>query len=342
MHRKLALAILSDVHYAGDAERQRGDFCVRQLSNPVQRIAVKLYRHYFWMRDPFAHNALLGQFVEQCRGVDAAIANGDYSCDSGFVGVSDEAAFSSAAECLETLRRGFGPAFHATVGDHELGKKPLGANVGGLRVRSFVRGERELGLSPFWTLEYGNYVLMGITSTLAALPVYEGEALPEENGAWSELRQEHIERLRREFASLRPYQRVLLFCHDPTALPFLWKEKEIREKLPQVERTIIGHLHSNIVLFKSRIFAGCPAITFMGHTVGRLSTALREARLWKPFNVLLCPSLAGIELLKDGGYLTAELDPSGVKPARFQLHRMGRTSPIKAESASRCDRSARR
>ena len=63
-----------------------------------------------------------------------------------------------------------------------------------------------------------------------------------------------------------------------------------------------------------------PAVRFLGHTAQRLSMALREARLWKPFNVLLCPSLAGIELLKDGGFYTAELDLSGQQPARFNFH----------------------
>ena len=49
-------------------------------------------------------------------------------------------------------------------------------------------------------------------------------------------------------------------------------------------------------------------------------TALHEARLWRPFHVRLCSALAGIELLKDGGYCTIELDPEARHPARFRFH----------------------
>jgi len=71
------------------------------------------------------------------------------------------------------------------------------------------------------------------------------------------------------------------------------------------------------------LLAGMPPIRFLGHTVQRLSTALSEARQWRPFHVRLCPALAGIELLKDGGYWTAELDPEARQPARFRFHRLG-------------------
>jgi hypothetical protein len=112
----------------------------------------------------------------------------------------------------------------------------------------------------------------------------------------------------------------LLFCHDPTALPFLWREEAVRNRLPQLEQTIIGHLHSNLVLWKSRLLAGMPRIGFLGHAAKRMSAALREARHWEPFKVRLCPALAGIELLKDGGYLTGELDPGRHSPAVFRFH----------------------
>jgi hypothetical protein len=152
-----------------------------------------------------------------------------------------------------------------------------------------------------------------------ALPVFEPDTLPAEQPEWERLRAEHLEEIRRAFAALRPGQRVLLFCHDPTALPFLWREEAVRARLPQIEQTIIGHLHSNLVLWKSRRLAGMPRIGFLGHTATRLSTALREARLWRPFHVRLCPALAGIELLKDGGYLIVEIDLEGSQPARFQF-----------------------
>ncbi|HVV71479.1 MAG TPA: hypothetical protein VHI52_08280, partial [Verrucomicrobiae bacterium] len=88
--------------------------------------------------------------------------------------------------------------------------------------------------------------------------------------------------------------------------------------------TIIGHLHSNLVLWKSRWLAGMPKINFLGHTTRRLSAALRKARDWRPFKVRLCPALAGIELLHDGGYLTVELDAEAKRPAEFRFHRLPR------------------
>src|SRR3954454_24410630 len=118
---------------------------------------------------------------------------------------------------------------------------------------------------------------MGIVSTLVALPVFEPEILSLEKAEWQELRREHLERIGQAFRGLQTGERVLLFCHDPTALPFLWREESVRGKLPQVERTIIGHLHSRLILLKSKILAGMPVIAFLGHTPQRLSSALHEA-----------------------------------------------------------------
>ena len=320
MSGQLTLSIVSDIHYAGPMEQRRGPVFVNTISHPVRRLAVKLYRHYLWQRDAFAHNHLLDQFLEQANSSNHVIANGDYSCDSAFIGVSDPASFESAAECMQKLRQRFPGTFSATFGDHELGKKPLGEDVGGLRIASYHQAIQGLGLQPFWYLTLGNYVLFGVVSTLLALPVFTPEMLPEEQTAWEELRARHLEEIRRAFTELKPRQRVLLFCHDPTALPFLGREEAVRNKLSQVERTIIGHLHSRLILFKSRMLAGIPVISFLGHTPKRLSSALREARQWKPFKVLLCPSLSGIELLKDGGFYTATIDPTAQRPATFKFH----------------------
>ena len=138
------------------------------------------------------------------------------------------------------------------------------------------------------------------------------------------MRAEHLEAVRSAFTELKPDQKVLLFCHDPTALPFLWREDIVRARLHQVEQTIVGHLHSRLILWKSRRLAGMPEIHFLGHSARRMSKALREARLWKPFHVRLCPSLAGVELLKDGGFLTAELSLNADTPARFRFHKIPR------------------
>jgi hypothetical protein len=265
-------------------------------------------------------NHLLDQFLAHPNRADLVIANGDYSCDSAFLGLSDDAALQSARECLGKLRAQFAPNFRAIYGDHELGKLSFFGGRGGMRVAGFHRAEKELGLDPFWKMELGHYVLLGVVSSLIALPIFENDILPDELAEWTNLREIHLAKIRETFAHLKPEQRVLLFCHDPTALPFLWEEEIVRAKISHLEQTIIGHLHSPLILWKSRILAGIPAIRFLGTTIQRTSTALNRARHWREFHVRLCPSLAGIELLKDGGYLSVELDLSAKTPAHFQRH----------------------
>jgi hypothetical protein len=325
MASSFTLAVVSDIHYASDAEKARGqDFELRGLTNPFARIFVKTLRHFIWLSGPLNQNHLLDRFAERTGAVDAVIANGDYSCDSAFIGVSDDAACQSVRECLGELRRKFAGKLRATIGDHEVGKVSLIGTRGGMRLASYQRAQSELGLESFWQFEAGRYVLMGVASPLAAFPVYEPDALPDERPEWKRLHADHLARVNAAFAALRPNQRVLLFCHDPTALPFLGRQESVRARLPQIEQTVIGHLHSNLVLRKGRLLAGMPTIRFLGNTVRRLSTSLGQARHWKPFNVRLCPALAGIELLKDGGFLKVELDPDANQPAKFQLLRLPR------------------
>jgi hypothetical protein len=315
------LGILSDIHYASPAEKERGgNYESACIPNPLLRLSVRLYRRFFWLHEPLQKNYLLGRFIEQSGGLDYVIANGDYSCDSMFVGVSDDAACQSVRECLDKLRTEFGERLRVNFGDHELGKVSFFGGRGGMRLASWHRAQDGLGLSPFWQLTIGRYVLIGVVSSLVALPVFKSDTLAGEYSEWERLRAIHLAEVNKAFRALASDQRVLLFCHDPTALPFLGEEPAVQSKLSQIEQTIIGHLHSNLVLWKSRWLAGMPRISFLGHTAKRLSTALSRGKYWKPFRVRLCPSLAGIELLKDGGYLTAELDPDAQRPLRVYRH----------------------
>ncbi len=325
MPRHLTLAILSDIHYACDAEQARGDdYEYRGVRNPFIRAAFQLYRHLIWMRHPLRHNAQLDRFLAEVGDVDYVVANGDYTCGTCGTGISDDAAMQSARECLGKLRNKFGDRLLLTFGDHELGKLSVFGDHGGIRLESWRRGTEELDLAPFWRLELGCYVLLGVASSLIALPVFFPDMLPEERPGWEQLREAHLNEIRTAFTTLQPHQRVLLFCHDPTALPFLGREEAVHARLPQIEQTIIGHLHSNLYLWKSRLLAGMPVIKCLGPTVRRMSTALKEARHWQPFRVRLCPSLAGIELLKDGGYFTMELDDTASSPPRFTFHPLPR------------------
>jgi len=96
MAAPVRLVICSDIHYASDAEKQRVNYEINSINNPLQRLAVRFYRHFLWLRDPFAHNELLDRVLQPPIEPDWAIANGDYSCDSGFIGVADPAALQSA------------------------------------------------------------------------------------------------------------------------------------------------------------------------------------------------------------------------------------------------------
>jgi len=317
-----SFVVVSDIHHAGPSERARAGFESRSISNPLQRCIARTYRHFFWKRDPLAHLDHFDRFLAEAGEPDLVVANGDFSVDSGFVGLADDAVFETVRLCVGRLRERFGERFHANMGDHELGKMNLFGGAGGLRLTSYQRATAELGFKRFWRLEAGQYVLLGLTSSLLALPVYTPEMLPEEREGWEELRAAHLEEVRQAFGRLQPRQRVLLFLHDPTALPFLVQEEAVRARLGQIEHTIIGHLHSNLILWKARRLAGMPPISFLGNTVRRYSSALRRARDWQPFKLLLCPSLTGIQLLKDGGFLRLEVDVEARRPIAVHTHRL--------------------
>jgi len=325
MSRRFKIAILSDIHYAGPAERTAGDdYETRDLKPALLRFAFRLYREHVWLRYPLRQNAQLDRFLAGVGDVDCVIANGDYACNVAAVGVSDDGALESARECLGRLRAQFSGKLLANFGDHELGKFRLLGTRGGLRLESWHRCCQELGLQPFWRLDLGHYVLFNCVSTLVALPLFDADLLPAEKPVWEQLREQHLAQIRAAFTSLRPDQRVLFFCHDPTALAFLWREQAVRSKLAQVERAIIGHLHSPLYLRLSKLLCGLPVMRRFGHSIQRMSTGLNQARAWRDFRVLLCPALAGIELLNDGGYYTAELDAAAQTPARFEFHALRR------------------
>lgn len=321
----VAVAVLSDIHYAGPAERARGeDYEFRIITNPLLRAFARAYRHLFWMRHPLEQGLQLDRFLNSVPPVDHLIANGDYSCDSAFIGVSDPAAFQSAEECLGKIRARFDTRARFTFGDHELGKLTIFGGKGGMRLASWHAATQKLGLQPFWKLSIGRYLLIGVASPLIALPANQPDTLPDEWPEWLRLREAHLAEIRDAFNALLPDQRVLLFCHDPTALPFLASEESVRRRLPQIERTILGHLHTQLILLKSRILSGIPSVRFMGRTVTRLSSALHDASHWWQFRVRLCPCLSGTELFNDGGYYLIKLDPTAIRPAQFDFYPMPR------------------
>ena len=193
---------------------------------------------------------------------------------------------------------------------------------GGLRLESLARATGECGIPPFWREPLGRFDLVGICSTLVALPVFRAEALPGEWPEWERRRAEHLAQVREVFAGLEAGRRLVLFCHDPTALPFLWAEPVVRERAQQIALTIVGHLHTPLVFGLAQRLAGVPPVNFLGVAVRRITGALNRAQCWRPFRVALCPSLAGCQLLKDGGFLTLDLDDAAGGRWRLRRHRL--------------------
>lgn len=322
MSRTFSIAVVSDIHYAAAEERARcADFSHRrQAKFAAARIAERAFHHFIWLRDHGAHDNLLDTFLADAGQPDIVVANGDFSCNTAQSGLSDPAAFASAEECLGKLRARFGANLRATIGDHELGKTGLFTGCGSMALASWPRATQALGIEPFWRVQLGRYVLLGITSSLVALPLYISDSTAADAAGWKQLSETHLKNIRAAFASLKPDERVILFCHDPAALPFLWRETTVREKISQIEQTIIGHLHTHLVFRTGRALSGFPIISWLGKGARKISGTLNEAKLWKPFHVRLCPALTGIQLLKDGGWLSAELDAEAETPARFKFH----------------------
>ena len=280
MASRRSIAILSDIHYAaGGRASSRRQLRFTRHPRADRAPGRPSDRCFIWLNDPFQKNYLLDRFLQRSEEPDYVFANGDYSCDSRFIGVSDDASLESARECLTKLRKRFGSRLRVTFGDHELGKVSLVGGHGGMRLASWYRAQNELGIEPFWCLRIGRYVLIGIVSSLVALPVFEPDTLPEERNEWERLRKDHMAEIRKSFEALDSAERVVLFCHDPTALPFLAEEPAIQARIGQIEQTIIGHLHSNLFLWKSRLLAGMPRIDFLGHTAKRRELGLASRQV---------------------------------------------------------------
>jgi hypothetical protein len=301
------VVVLSDIHYAGPQEQARGGLESSFVANPLLRALLMVYRDRIWLKSPMAQNHLLNQFFTRSPKADLVIANGDFSCDSAAIGLSDDASFESAGLCLEILRTRLEPSFKATFGDHEFGKMSIIGGRGGLRFRSYERAVQELNLEPLWDLNFGRWRLVGVASSILALPAFLPEILESEKSQWLTLRQTYISQLEKIFESIDAGERIILFCHDPTALPFLREIPAVASRISAIEKTVIGHLHSEMFLWKSRLLAGVPEVRWAGNTVRRYSAALNRARRWKAFNVILCPALAGIQLFNDGGFLVLDL-----------------------------------
>ena len=258
------ILVISDIHYASDGEKARCGHEARVIGNPLLRAASQAFRHWVWLREPHGHNDRLRRLIEANPTPCRVVANGDFSLDSGFVGVSDPEAYESARQALDQLRTAYGSRLRTTLGDHELGKKSLFGGAGGVRLQSWERAVEGLGIPGFWREELGLFVLLGVASTPIALPVFLPEMLPAELEEWRRIADGLGRQVRGAFAGLRPDQRVVLFVHDPSALPFLAELPEVQSRLEQIACTVVGHLHTPAVFRLGSRLAGMPTIPFLG------------------------------------------------------------------------------
>ena len=75
--RTRRLLIVSDIHYASEAEKRRAEFRYAGVESAAARLLLRLYNRFLWQRDPFAHNHQLDEFLSRAGDCDFAIANGD-------------------------------------------------------------------------------------------------------------------------------------------------------------------------------------------------------------------------------------------------------------------------
>ena len=203
----MKLLVVSDPHWAGPAEQARRGYEARAMPHRMQRILAAAWRTGFWLADPLAHNDKLDRILALNPNPDLVIANGDYSVDSAFVGISDEAACDSAHRCLSALRAAYGDRLLPVIGDHELGKHSLFGGVGGPRWESWLRLESRLSIPAWWQRDVGRYRLLAVPSTLVALPAFESELLPEEAPVWRAERQRVLSEIQAALISLEADRR---------------------------------------------------------------------------------------------------------------------------------------
>jgi hypothetical protein len=270
-------------------------------------------RRRFWNWHPELRHACFVKAIDVMTRYDPewVVANGDYGGDWGGVGLSDEHTFESVAGVIQRLRRAFPGRCRFVFGDHELGKYSTERREGGIRLASLTHGEDRLGIRSFWHERHGRFHLIGINSTLFTLELFLPEALESEIGLWMEYRRQHLDEVRDAFRRLPGDARVLIFCHDPSALSILHEVPEVRARLPQIERTVLGHLHAPRLLHAARWLSRLPRLSPRYPVARIIAQGVRGARHWKAFRPAVCPSTFGAGQHFAGGLLFLQTDEGG-------------------------------
>ncbi len=310
----MRVAVISDVHVLGPDEARRShriyrniglhhSFWRRKWDRALMRVRRRL-----WNWHPENRYACFVRALDEIARFepDWVVANGDFGGDAAGVGISADEAFESVRRVVDLLRCTFPDRCRFVYGDHEIGKHSTELRRGGIRLESVRRGQSDLNMPLFWHERAGPFDLMGMSSTLLRLDLFLPEALPAEIPAWDELRRRHIEQIHEAFAALSAETRVLLFLHDPSALSALENIPEARARLPQIERTILGHLHAPALLRLTRLFSRLPALNPRYPVARIIAHGTRGAHRWSVFRPVVCPSTFGAGHHFSGGVLFLE------------------------------------
>lgn len=326
----MRLAVISDIHVLGPAELALANASYEDLGSEPHALKRRWRRGLYRVRRRLWNGHLEWRHTAFLRALDEVdafrpewvIANGDYGGDFGGVGLSHTATFDSAALVIDQIRRRFPDRSRFVFGDHDLGKYSTVLREGGIRLSSLEAGEQHLGIPSFWHEVDEGYHLIGVNSSLFTLDLFLPEALAEEVPEWQRRRTTHIEQVTGAFEALPSGVRVILFCHDPSALTALAQIPSVRARLGQVALTVIGHLHSPSLLafarYGSRLSKWKPR-----YPVARIvASGLEGVRTWALFNPVVCPSTFGTGHHVAGGLLLLEGGAGGrIDVRRLRVHR---------------------
>lgn len=324
----MRIAVLSDLHVLGIRETERSRRIVQDLAvdrplahraweRGLHRVRRRLWNRRADERDTCFHHALDEMALLH---PDWIVANGDFSGDTAGIGLCDPHAFESVERVTDLLRRTFPDRCLFVFGDHEIGKYSTELKSGGIRLESLRRGEEDLGLESFWHRTAEGVHLVGVNSTLLSLSLFLPEALQTEIPAWQEQRARHLERIRETFSRFPPGDRILLFCHDPSALGELAGIPEVRARIGQIARTVLGHLHIPALLPITRWIGRLP-IHDARYPVARIiARGAKSSQSWDQFRPVVCPSAFGLGHILRGGFLHLDVLPDEVRIVRHPLH----------------------
>ena len=318
------LAVISDIHILGPMEMEAAAQAHsgighglhpirRKWRRGLHRVRRRLWNGHLEARVPAFRHAM-ARLLEYDP--DWIIANGDLGGDYGGVGLSDDATFESVGVVVKMVRELFADKGLFVFGDHDLGKYSTALRGGGIRLHSLERGEKQLGIPSFWHKKDEDFHLIGVNSSLFTLDFFLPEALAHEIPEWQRLRAEHIERVSHAFDGLPKNARVVLFCHDPSALTALAQVPVVQKRMSHIELTVVGHLHSPSLLRLTKL-AKLARRWKPKYPVARIiAQGLNGVDAWAQFNPVVCPSTFGTGHHVAGGLLFIERDRYGALVAR--------------------------